>query len=120
MVSSLKGSVRGGGGRLKEGGRDNSLWWRMIFVVRRGVGMGVGSWFEDNVLRIIGCGSTTFFWTDKWVGGVPLQVRFPRLFSLAENRWVTMAEMESRGWEDGGGAWEWRKRLLAWEEESVR
>ncbi|KEH40693.1 hypothetical protein MTR_1g033430 [Medicago truncatula] len=27
--------------------------------------------------------------------------------------------MESRGWVDGGGAWEWRRRLLAWEEESV-
>ncbi|XP_024628726.1 uncharacterized protein [Medicago truncatula] len=24
--------------------------------------------------------------------------------------------MESRGWTDGGGAWEWRRRLLAWEE----
>ncbi|KEH33269.1 hypothetical protein MTR_3g434770 [Medicago truncatula] len=27
--------------------------------------------------------------------------------------------MESRGWADGGGAWEWRRRLLAWEEELV-
>jgi len=32
---------------------------------------------------------------------------------------VTVKEMESRGWMDGGGAWEWRRRLLAWEEESV-
>ncbi|KEH40972.1 hypothetical protein MTR_1g040225 [Medicago truncatula] len=28
--------------------------------------------------------------------------------------------MESLGWEAEGRAWEWRRRLLAWEEESVR
>ena len=27
--------------------------------------------------------------------------------------------MERRGWEDGGEAWGWRRRLHAWEEESV-
>jgi len=53
------------------------------------------------------------------VGGVPLNVRFPRLFSLAEYRWDTVVDMASRGWEEGGGAWVWRRRLLAWEEESV-
>lgn len=30
-----------------------------------------------------------------------------------------MAEMASRGWEDRCGAWEGRRRLFAWEEESV-
>jgi hypothetical protein len=57
----------------------------------------VGSWFEDNFRRIVGGGSSTFFWTDNRVGGVPLRVRFPPLFSLAENRWVTVAEMASQG-----------------------
>jgi hypothetical protein len=50
---------------------------------------------------------------------VPLRVQFPRLFDLAVNKWVTVREMESRGWGNGGGAWEWRRRLLAWEEETV-
>lgn len=72
-------------GRLKEGGMDSSLWWRMISgVCSRGVGMGVGSWFEDNDCRIVGGGSSTFIWTDDWVGGVSLRVRFPKLFSLAK------------------------------------
>jgi len=107
------------GGRLKKGGRDSSLWWRMISSVCGGVGMWVGSWFDDDVRKVVGGGHNTFFWTGNWVGGVPLQVIFPRLFSLVENRWVTVVEMVSRGWEDGGGAWEWRRRLLAWEEERV-
>ena len=32
---------------------------------------------------------------------------------------MTVQQVESRGWTDGGGAWEWRMRLLAWEEETV-
>ena len=53
------------------------------------------------------------------MGGSPLSVCFPRLFSLAKNKGVTVREMARRGWIDGGDAWMWRKRLLAWEEELV-
>jgi len=68
---------------------------------------------------VVGGGSVTYFWLDNWVGGAPLRVQFPRLFDLAENKGVTVREMERRGWVDGGGVWEWRRRLLAWEEETV-
>jgi len=107
------------GGRLKDGDRESSVWWRMMTGIRQGVGLGVGDWFGDNVRRVVGDGDRTFFWTDNWVGGVPLRVQFPRLFDLAVDKWVTVKEMENRGWMDGGGAWEWRRCLLAWEEESV-
>jgi hypothetical protein len=53
------------------------------------------------------------------VGGAPLRVQFPRLFDLAENKEATVREMEGRGWAVDGGAWEWRRRLSAWEEESL-
>jgi len=95
------------------------VWWRMLSRVRRGVGMGVGGWFDNNVRKVVGGGRSTFFWTDNWVGGIPLWDRFPRLFSLAEDRWATVAEMEGRGWTVGGGVWVCRRRLFAWEEESV-
>jgi len=58
------------GGRLKEGGRDSSLWWRMISSIRRGVGVWEGGWFEDNVRRVVGGGGSTFLWSDNWFGGV--------------------------------------------------
>lgn len=107
------------GGRLKEGGRESSLWWRMICGIRNGVGLGVGRWFDDNIRRVVGGGGDTYFWTDNWVGGVPLRIRFPRLFELVVNKWATVEDMERRGWEVGGDAWVWRRRLHAWEEESV-
>ena len=52
--------------------------------------------------------------------GVPLRERFPRLFDLAMDIWVSVEEMARHGWEEGGGAWVWRRRLFAWEEECVR
>lgn len=91
----------------------------MMCGIRNGVGLSVGRWFEDNVCRVVAGGSDTYFWTDNWVGGVPLLIRFPRLFELAENKWATVEDMERRGWEVGGDAWGWRRRLHAWEEKSV-
>lgn len=53
------------------------------------------------------------------MGGVPLRIRFPRLFELDEKKWATVEDMERRMWEVGGDAWSWRRRLHAWKEESV-
>ena len=65
-----------------EGGRDSYVWWRMLSDIPCGVGVGVESWFEDNVRRVVGGGSSTYFWLDNWVGGAPLRVQFPRLFAF--------------------------------------
>jgi len=116
----LKTSYGEEGGSLKEIGRDCSLWWRMLSRIRGGVGLGEGSWFYNNVRRVVGGVGTTFFWTNNWVGGVPLRERFPRLFDLAVDRWVSVEDMVRQGWEDGGSSCVWRRRLFAWEEECVR
>ena len=49
-----------------------------------------------------------------------MRFKYPRLFDLAVNKDCTVAEMEREGWEEGGRVWVWRRRLLAWEKESVR
>ena len=38
---------------------------------------------------------------------------------MSINKDVPVAEMSSLGWGDGGEAWVWRRRLLAWEAELV-
>ena len=88
--------------------------------VRSGVGVGVGSWFDDGIRRVVGDGSHTLFWHDNWVGEITLRNTFPRLFDLVMNQESLVDEMSRIGWVDGGGAWVWRRRLLVWEEESVR
>ncbi|CAJ2673056.1 unnamed protein product [Trifolium pratense] len=106
-------------GRLCEGGARGSTWWRELARIRDGGGEAGRGWFRESVLRQVGDGSDTFFWTDPWVDGISLRERFGRLFDLAENKSVLVAEMFLRGWEAGGEAWEWRRQLRAWEEEML-
>jgi hypothetical protein len=44
-------------------------------------------------------------------------VRFRRLFELFDNKSITVAHLFSLGVGHMGGAWQWRRRLWAWEEE---
>ncbi|MCI31875.1 receptor-like kinase, partial [Trifolium medium] len=80
-------------GSLREEGRNGSTWWR------------------ECVSKKVGDGSDTFSWTDPWLGGIPLCVKFGRLFELAENKSSTVAKMYQLWWETGGEAWEWRRQL---------
>jgi len=55
------------GGRLKEGRRDSSVWWRMLSAIRSGVRSGEGAslrrtsveWLVEGVAHIFG-------WTTGW------------------------------------------------------
>jgi hypothetical protein len=71
------------------------------------------------VSKVLGDGTNTFFWLDKWVGDVPLCRRFARLFNLTTNKFNSVADLCALGWEEGGEAWTWRRRLWGWEEELV-
>jgi hypothetical protein len=104
-------------GRLAVGGRSVSSWWKEVASIRDGLGEVGEGWFRDNVERKVGDGVDTAFWLDPWVGGVPLSVRFGRLFNLAVNKSISVADMCELGWDEGGEAWQWRRRLWAWEEE---
>jgi len=60
-----------------------------------------------------------FFWLDRWVGDVHLSDRFHHLYDLSEYKSIIVAEMFARGWDEGGDAWKWRRRLWVWEEEML-
>ncbi|XP_045831535.1 uncharacterized protein LOC123922923 [Trifolium pratense] len=107
-------------GRLRDGGRRGSLWWREIVSIRDGVAESGGGWFRENVVRKVGDGLDTLFWTDPWVDETPLCERFGRLFALSETKLLTVAEMFSLGWGMDGMAWVWRRQLRAWEEDMLR
>jgi hypothetical protein len=108
------------GGRLKEGGRHSSAWWRSLCRIREGVGEGVGRWFDSNIRRVVGDVRGTYFWYDTWVGDVPLKIKFPRIFDLSVDKECSVEKMwRAIGAVDGRDKL-WRRRLFAWEEESVR
>jgi hypothetical protein len=97
-------------GRVQLGGRGVSSWRREISRIRDGTGAGEGrGWFTEGLERRVGDGSETVFWSDSWLGGVPLSVRFWRLYDLTLHRSCTVAEMSALGWGEGGAAWVWRR-----------
>ncbi|GAU17962.1 hypothetical protein TSUD_330870 [Trifolium subterraneum] len=104
---------------IDRGGRSGSSWWREIARIRDGVADIGGGWFGESVVRKVGDGVETFFWTDPWLDGIPLCERFQRLFDLSVNKSSTVAGCFSLGWGIGGEAWVWRRQLWAWEEEMV-
>jgi hypothetical protein len=73
--------------------------------------MGRG-WFAEGVERQVVSGVETLFWSDLWLGGVPLSVRYPRLFDLSLHMMSTVAEMSGLRWEVGGAAWAWEEEIL--------
>jgi hypothetical protein len=57
--------------------------------------------------------------SDCWCGDVPFRERFRRLYDLAINKVITVRTMFLLGVDVGGEAWQWRRRLWAWEEDLV-
>ena len=91
------------GGRLEVGGRSCSSWWREVARIRDGGGDVGGGWFGECVSKKLGDGSDTLFWFDKWEESTTLCVRYPPLFALSENKFITVANLFARGFEQGGG-----------------
>jgi len=73
----------------------------------------LGSWFSNNLRLNVGNDANTLFWLDRWMGDVPLCVRFRRLYELSENKMAIVAHMFGWGWDKGGEAWKWRRMLWA-------
>lgn len=100
-------------GFLRVGGRDGSVWWWNI------AGLRSKGWFFNNVSRLLGDGTNVLFWTDIWLGELSLRDRFSRLYELSLFKEESVATMKALVWDEAGEAWKWRRRLFAWEEESV-
>lgn len=92
-----------------------SWWWKNICSLD-GVGSGVhNNWLHKNIRRKVEEEQSVKFWTALWVGDKKLCERFPRLFSIVENRNSVISELGV--WEDGvwRWRWNWRRCLFQWE-----
>jgi len=98
VVSCVSCTIWRGGWACIGWGRGKSSWWRDICRIRDGVGFEAGIFYEENACRKVGIGTNTLFCSYRWVGRVPLRERFSRLFNLAVDKWVSVADMEALGW----------------------
>jgi len=89
-------------GRLMGGGGDASLWWRDIHALCN------EEWFSGHVRRLVGNGKYTLCWSNAWIGGEELSVRFSRLYDLLLFRRESVCDMCQLGWgwmvRRGGGS----------------
>ncbi|KAL8503466.1 hypothetical protein ACS0TY_022276 [Phlomoides rotata] len=58
-------------------------WWKDISNIYHGK---EGRGMVKELVRIVGEGENTYFWTDSWVGDGTLRERFPRLHILSNNK----------------------------------
>jgi hypothetical protein len=65
----------------------------------------------------VGNGFSTRFWTDIWIGENSLRSRYPRLFSISDQKEAKVGEMGLMS--ELGTEWNfmWRRHLFMWEEE---
>lgn len=73
--------------------------------------------FQNKVSWKECSGETTSFWKDGWVGGAPLCLQFPRLFSIATDKDVKVRELRVREGNMWVWKWLWRRRLFVWEDD---
>ncbi|GAU48395.1 hypothetical protein TSUD_405400 [Trifolium subterraneum] len=85
----------------------SGAWWTGSYIVEE---------VQHRFVRRVGDGDDTFFWSNPWLGGVPLCVRYRHLLDLATNQSISVAEMCALGWEEGGAGWQWRRHLWVWAE----
>jgi hypothetical protein len=94
---------------------NSSSWWKDL----RGIESAAISlnWVSGGLNRKIGNGVTTSFWLENWIGGVTLRDKFPRLFSLSNQKEATISEVVGLGFDRG--VLSLRRGLFDWEEELV-
>lgn len=94
-------------GMVEEGGQVVSRWWKDIVDVQRGVGLHLRSWFDDNLVNVVGDGTKTLFCVYQWLKGGVLWDMFIRLYDLSSNKSMMVAYMRSLGRGEGEDGWKW-------------
>jgi hypothetical protein len=91
---------------------NSSTWWKDL----RGIESNTISpnWVSKVLKRKIGNGDNSSFWLVNWIGGMDLCEKFPRLYSLSEQKEVAISEVVGVGFVRS--ALIWRRRLFDWEE----
>jgi hypothetical protein len=94
-----------------------SNWWKDICDFE--VCVESKNWIVESISPCLGNGARTSFWNDKWCGDSILNIKFPRLFSLAIHKEASIKDLVVV--EGDSIAWNlvWRRSLFLWEEERV-
>lgn len=78
-------------------------------------------WFSNQVMRKVGNGQQTSFWSDLWFGECSFKEKFPMLFQIAANKEALISYVSPSSTELGLiWLWSWRLPLFIWEDELLQ
>ena len=103
-----------GGESIMEWPRTSSLWWKE--VVKLG-DFGGPNWFNSEVVRKVGNGLNSSFWNDRWRGDKCFRLKYPRLYSISNEKDALVGEVGEVREEGSDWRFNWRRHLFMWEEE---
>lgn len=70
-------------GELCSHWRSASSWWKDVVNLEN---FGVQGWFNSELVRVVGNGLNTSFWNAKWKGDRTFRSKYPRLFSISNQK----------------------------------
>jgi hypothetical protein len=94
--------------------RIASSWWKDLVKLDD---FGVQNWFNSEIVKKAGNGMNTSFWNDKWRGDSCFRLRYPRLFSISNQKEAKVGEVGVRVEEGVDWRFIWRRNLFVWEED---
>jgi hypothetical protein len=68
---------------------DSSYWTKLLKVENL---------YLENRTMVVGDGRKTSFWIDAWSSQLPLKLRFPDLFEICEQQYISVQEAASIHW----------------------
>lgn len=94
--------------------RHASSWWKELNKLGD---FGDVGWFNSEVFRMVGDGMNTSFWNVRWRGERCFRLKYPRLFSISNQKEAKVGEVGMVT--ELGREWRfiWRRHLFVWEEE---
>lgn len=81
------------------------------------VRLDVSNWFNSEISRKVGNGESMSFWEVAWRGEFFFQVKYPRLFSLSNQKEATVREVGLFNTTGNNWNFVWRRPLFVWENE---
>jgi len=93
-----------------------SLWWKDIARIDN---FSVHGWFTSEVCRRVGNGCNTSFWNVHWRGDMCFRLKFPRLFSLSNQKEASIGDLFVLNGSIREWFFVWRRQLFVWEEQLV-
>ena len=86
-----------------------SRWWRDL------VTLDDSNWFNSKLSRKVGNGANTSFWDVVWRGNRAFRNKYPRLFSLSNQKEANIGDLGTFDTADGNWSFSWRRPLFVWE-----